>query len=276
VLQSTAVHLQRLDLLEALGELLPIVHDDSCLALLCEELGHLLHLLLALLNTVDTNVANEGNASTHGSSGAALAVLDGDSILVGNAELLAGKVVDGGVGLAGGLLHGSGCAEDVLVLEVVVDSRLLDTGDNAGLGRGADNGHRVALLLSPLKLLGNTRARLALLAQLGSDGAELAVNISINLLGGHGEAMLLLETDEHATEVVANKVFEELVDSVSLGLAPLLKDLVGQVGASLEGKTLRQAEGVVAVEQNVLDLLSRRWISKKLRQQDMHAREYSL
>ena len=33
-----------------------------------------------------------------------------------------------------------------------------------------------------------------------------------------------------------------------------LEDLVGEVGASLESKTLGENEGVVAVEKNVLDL----------------------
>jgi hypothetical protein len=88
-----------LDLLEHLGELLPVIHDGKALGLLGEKLGHLLHLLLALLDAVDANVADARDASAHGSRGTALAVLDGDGLTLLDAELLAGVVVDGGVGL---------------------------------------------------------------------------------------------------------------------------------------------------------------------------------
>jgi hypothetical protein len=236
--RGLAVDLQRLNLLEALRKLLPVVHDDGSIALLGEDLGHLLHLLLTLLNAVDTDISNKRNAGAHGGSGTTLAVLHRDSILVGDAKLLAGKVVDGGIGLAGRLLHGCSGAVDVLILEVVVYASLLDASDDTGLGRGADDGHGVALLLGPFQLLGNARAGLALLAQLGSDGSELAVNVGIDLLGGHGEAMLLLKAHEHATKVVADKVLQELIDGVSLRFAPLLEHLIGQIGAGFKGKAL--------------------------------------
>jgi len=197
-----------LDLLQAFGELLPVIHDDSGVALLLEELGHLLHLLLAFLDTIDTDVANKRDASTHGGCGTALAVLDGDTLRVLDTQLLASVVVDGGVRLARGGIQAGSSTVDMLVWKVLVEASLLQRGNNTGLGRSADNGHGVTLLLEFLELLRHTGAGLALLAQLGSDGTELTVDVGINLLRGHSETMLLLEAHKHATEVVTNKVLE--------------------------------------------------------------------
>jgi len=49
-------------------------------------------------------------------------------------------------------------------------------------------------------------------------------------------------------------LFEEALSSVTFGDAMFLEKLVGQVGASLEGQTFGLNEGVVAIEENVLDL----------------------
>jgi len=54
---------------------------------------------------------------------------------------------------------------------------------------------------------------------------------------------------------VADEVLEEGVDIVASVDVVLLEDLVGELGASLEGQALGLAEGVVAVEQDVLDLM---------------------
>lgn len=228
---------RRLDFLENLGELLPVVHDSSGTALLGKKLGHLLHLLGAFLDAIDTDVADQGDTGTLGSSGTTLAVLNGDSLRVLDTQLLTGVVVDGRVGLARGRGQAGGSTVDVLIREVVVDADLLDASDDTGLGRGTDDGHRVALLLEVLKLLRGARAGRALLAQLRSDGPELTVDVGINLFRRHGEVMLLLQAHEHAAEVVADKVFEQLINCVTLGLAPFLQDLVGQVGAGLESQT---------------------------------------
>lgn len=56
------------DLLEAVLELRPVVHDCGSVALLGEELSHLFHLLFAFLLAVDSNVGNEWDTSSHGSS----------------------------------------------------------------------------------------------------------------------------------------------------------------------------------------------------------------
>src|ERR1700761_5566670 len=136
-----------LDLLQELGELLPVVHDHDAVALLPEGLLHLLHLLLAFFQLVDTDVADARDTGTHGSSGTTLAVLDSYGLFWLDAELLAGVEVNFGIWLAGrGVERGSG-AVDVFVGEVLVDSSLLEGGDDTGFGRGADNGHGVAGLL---------------------------------------------------------------------------------------------------------------------------------
>jgi hypothetical protein len=65
----------------------------------------------------------------------------------------------------------------------------------------------------------------------------------------------LLEVDHHATEILTNEFLEKLVHGVAFWLAILLQELVGEISASLEGKTLGQAESIIAVKKNVLDLL---------------------
>ena len=67
--------------------------------------------------------------------------------------------------------------------------------------------------------------------------------------------MLLLQTNHHAAEVLADEVLEEAMRRVACLDAMLLEELVGQVAAGFECKFLREAKSVVAVEQNVLDLL---------------------
>lgn len=66
--------------------------------------------------------------------------------------------------------------------------------------------------------------------------------------------MLLLETDAHAAEVLADEVFEEGLGGVTGVDVMLLQDLVGEVGTGLEGEVLAEAQCVVAVEEDVLDL----------------------
>ena len=106
-----------LDLLEALLELLPVVHDGLGLALLGEGGGHLLHLLLALLDVVDADVGDERDVGTHARGSAGLAVLDGDALLWLDAELLASVDVDGWVWLGGWWVEGGDGGVDVLVGE---------------------------------------------------------------------------------------------------------------------------------------------------------------
>jgi hypothetical protein len=68
--------------------------------------------------------------------------------------------------------------------------------------------------------------------------------------------VLGLQGIEHAAEVVADKVFEQLLSGVLVVDLVLCEDLIGELGAGLESQTLRLAERVVAVEEDVLDLRS--------------------
>lgn len=243
-----------LDLLQALLELLPVVHNGNALGFLGQKLGHLLHLLLALFDAVDANVANARNAGAHGRSSTALAVLDGNSLGGLNAELLSSVDVDGWVGLGAGWVERGGGGVDVLGREEVGDAGLLYGGNDTALGRGADDGHGVALFLELVKLSGNTGALDGLLAELLGDSTKLLLDIVVELGVGHGEVVLLLEALEHATEVVSDEVLEQRVGGVAGVDVVLLHDDVGQLSASREGHTLRLDERVVAVEHDVLDL----------------------
>ena len=142
----------------------------------------------------------------------------------------------------------------MLVREVVIDAGLLQASNNTWLRTGADDTHRVSLLLELGQLLWCAWAWLALLTELLGDAAEFLCNVVVEFLRSHGEVVLLLQADAHATEVLANEVVEERLGGVPGVDVVLLHDLVGQVGASLEGEVLTEAEGVVAVEEDILDL----------------------
>lgn len=242
------------DLLQQLWELVPVVHDLIGIALFLEDLCHLLHLLLAFFDAVDTDIADKGDSSSHGGGGSTLAVLDSDCLGGFDAELLTGVEVDLGVGLGRGRVERGGGGVDVLVGEVVVDLGLDERGNDTRLGRGGDNTHRITLLLETLELLGGTGAGGGFLRQLLGDTSELLGDIVLEFVGLEGEVVLLLQADQHATEVLTDKVFEEAVDGVAFWKTVLFKDFVGEIGTCFEGKTLREDEGVVAVEKDVLDL----------------------
>ena len=56
---------------------------------------------------------------------------------------------------------------------------------------------------------------------------------------------------------MTDEVLEQLLGAIAVGEAMLLKDLVGELGASLEGETFRLHQGVVAIEEDVFDLEGR-------------------
>ena len=219
----------------------PVIHDDVGLALLRQDLGHLLHLLFAIFNAIDANVPNQWDASTHSSSSTTLAILNSNTFAGLHTELLAGVEVDLGVWLGGRRVQAGGCAVDMLVGEVMHDVGLLETGNNTRLCTGADNAHWVSLLLELLQLLWCTRAWLAFLAEFLCDSTEFLTNVVVKLLWRHGEVVLLLKTDAHAAEVLPNEVFEEGFGGIAGIDVVLLHDLIGQVGTGLEGKMLAEA-----------------------------------
>lgn len=85
--------------------------------MLSEGVGHLLHLLFALLDLVDTDVGDERDVGTHGSSGTRFAVFDGEALLWLDSELLASVDVDGRIRLGGWRVETGGGRVDVLVGE---------------------------------------------------------------------------------------------------------------------------------------------------------------
>ena len=131
---------------------------------------------------------------------------------------------------------------------------LLEGGNDTWLCRCGDDGHWVALLLDPFHLLGDTWALLALLRELGCDGRELTTDVVLLLVLAHLEVVLLLESNEHVTEVVSHEVVEEGVDIVGCIDVVLLEHLVCEFSTCFESETLRLAEGVVTVEEDVFDL----------------------
>jgi hypothetical protein len=212
------------------------------------------HLFLAIFDSVDTDVGNARDTSTHGGSGTALAVLDSDNLRWLDTELLARVEVDLGVRLGGWWVERSSSAIDVLVWEVVVDANLLDGGNDTGLSAGGDDAHLVALLVGPLQHFWGTWTWLAFLAQLGGNGTELTVNVLVNLFWLHLEAVDLLELVAHASEVLADECLEQLVDGVFMIDGVFLEDLIAELSAGLEGEEFGEGKGVVAVEEGIGDL----------------------
>ena len=219
----------------------PVIHDDVGLALLGQDLGHLLHLLLAILDAVDADIPDQWDTCTHGRSSTALAVLDSDTLAWLDTQLLAGVEVDLRVRLGGRRVQAGGSAVDMLVGEVLVNTGLLQASNDARLCTGADHAHRVSLLLEALQLLWHTRADLAFLAELLGDAAELLSDVVVKLFWAHGEVVLLLQPDAHAAEVLTDEVSEEGLGGVASVDVVLFHDLVGQVSAGLEGEVLAEA-----------------------------------
>lgn len=76
----------------------------------------------------------------------------------------------------------------------------------------------------------------------------------LQLWAGDGEVELLLEVDDHAAEVLADEVIEELGTGVAVGDVIFGEDLVGEVGTGFEGELFREDEGIVTVEEDFSDL----------------------
>jgi hypothetical protein len=68
--------------------------------------------------------------------------------------------------------------------------------------------------------------------------------------------VLLLEANHHPTEVLTDEVLKKGLDAVAFLDVILVEKLVGEVGTCFEGEALREAEGVVTVKEDILDLVS--------------------
>ena len=119
----------------------------------------------------------------------------------------------------------------------------------------ADHSH--AILLSFVELFELLRAPhtgFGISLQLGNHSVFFHRHVLLHLRPRDGEVELFLEIDNHATEVLANEVIEELGTGVAVWNVVFGKDLVGEIGTRLESEFFREDEGVVTVEEDFGDL----------------------
>jgi hypothetical protein len=236
-----------LNLLQALLKLTPMIHNRLRPTRLRKHLSHLLHLLLPILDAINPHVPDERNPRPHGSSSPTPAILHRHALLGLNPQLLTRIEVDLRVRLAARRRQARRRTVHMLIREETINAHFLETRHHPGLRARAHDAHRIPLRLDLLQLSSHAIALDCFGGQLGGDGAELAVDVFVELLGGHGEVVFLLEADHHPAEVVAHEVLEELVDCVALGEAMFLEELVCEIRAGFEGEALGEDEGVVAV-----------------------------
>ena len=249
-LLRSSVHL--LNLLQALEEVLPVVHHHLDTDVLHQNLLH-----LALLDdiAVAADVPQGRNPSTDRTRRAALAVLHRDTLGRLDAKDLAGMQIDGRIGLAGRLGQRGRRAEDPVgreepVLVHFLDGRL-DTPERA---RAHDRQLVLPVVVQLLQGLGRADAGLRLGLERRDDLVLLLQDVRVELVIAHLEAVLLLQRDHHAAEVLAHEVDEQLRARVALAEAMFFEDRVGERGARFEGELFRQDKCVVAVEEDVGDL----------------------
>lgn len=238
------------NLVQAGRKLGPVPHNHNSTRIL----QSLFHLRLVLL-LVRSHVANDLDARAGAAQRAALAVLNGDALRRRAAQLLERVQVDGRVGLARGRLERRRRREDHVAGEVLVLADLFNGRLDAAQRRRGDDGHRVLVGRGKLlQLLVDADARAQGGAELGNHGVLLHGDVLFQVGGGDLDAVALLQGEEHAAEVLADKLLDEggageaQVD-VALGV-----DLVDEVGAGLKGELLGEDKGVVAVEEEGGDL----------------------
>jgi len=110
------------------------------------------------------------------------------------------------------------------------------------------------MLLQLLELSIDTNTWLELRFQLGDHGVFFASHVFLELGVGHVVLVLGLEVRDHAAEILAYELAEELGAGVAVVNAPRGKDFVGQLGAGFEGEGFGEDERVVAVEEEGGDL----------------------
>lgn len=108
--------------------------------------------------------------------------------------------------------------------------------------------------MDPLQFLVHANARLGLSFQLGNDLVLLLLDVVLKLLLRHFELVLGLKRDHHAAEVLSNEVLDELLARVAIRDLTLGKDFICDVCTRLERQLLREDEGVIAVQQDLVDL----------------------
>ena len=224
---------QALNGLQALWEFIPILHHNPNTQTL-EGLGHL---LLLFATAVAPNVTNDRNAGTHGTQCSTLAVLDGNTLSRLFADNLTGMEVDRGVRLSGWFGQRSGSAEDVVFGEILGLVDFIDASLDTTECTGADDREAVLLLLVQLvELLGAAHTGFGILLQFGNHSVLLHGHVFFHLRARDGEVKLFLQVHDHAAEVLADEVIEELGAGVAVWDVVFGEDLVGEVGAGFKGE----------------------------------------
>jgi len=245
---------RRLNRLVRLIELLPVVHDIDGTTLLSEHLGNLMLLLLTLLR-IRPHIPNQGDLGILRRRRPALTILNRNALARLHPNDLARMKIDGGIRLTRRLRQAGRGAENMVRREIVVHLRLLDARHHPRQRRGADDRHAVfPALLELLEFRHDAFARLGLGVELGDDGAQLALDVVFEFLLGEGEVEFGGEAHHHAAEVLADELGEQLRAGVAVFDVLFGEDFVGKLGAGFEGEGFGEDEGVVAVEQDLLDL----------------------
>lgn len=94
--------------------------------------------------------------------------------------------------------------------------------------------------------------------ELRNDCVLLILHIALKLFVRQLEVVFLLQGHHHTTEVLPNKVDDELIPSVAVSDSLFRKDLIGEIGTCFEGNLFGENKSVVTVEQEVFDLGERR------------------
>ena len=131
----------------------------------------------------------------------------------------------------------------------------LDAGHDTTQRTRADHGEPVLLVFVQLvELFAAAHAGLGIPLQFGNHSILFHGYVLLHLRAGDGEVELFLQVHDHAAEVLADEVIEELRAGVAVWDVIFGEDLVGEVGTGFEGEFFREDEGIVAVEEDFGDL----------------------
>lgn len=259
-LSSTFLRLQ--NLLQSTLPLIPVLHHSHSTTLTQQHLLLGLNLLQSLI-FIAPHIPNQWNARPLRRSSTTLTILHCHTLLRLDPNNLARMQVHRGIRLTRRLRQARRGTKHPILSKILVHARLLDTRLHTAQRARADHRHAVFALLAHLVEHGHDAdARLRLFVELLNDLAQFALDVAV--FGGlvEGEVVARLEAFEHAAEVLADEVFEELRARVAIGEVVLFEYLVGELGAGFEGEGFGEDERVVAVEEDVFDLLEESVLAK--------------
>src|SRR5271170_6672643 len=110
--------------------------------------------------------------------------------------------------------------------------------------------------------------------ELLNDCVLLILHIALKLFLRQLEVVFLLQGHHHTTEVLPNKVDDELIPSVAVSDSLFRKDLIGEIGTCFEGNLFGENKSVVTVEQEVFDLGGKK-VSKDCKDSQALRREHT-